>query len=90
MPRRAGHLRFVVDPWAEVYIDGQHVLTTPSARMVGLTPGRHWLKFVNEYYPEVNREVWVREGETNLIEVDLEEDTDSPGDAASTDEEGSR
>jgi hypothetical protein len=72
VPQRAGHLRFVVEPWAEVHIDGQHVLTTPSARRVALPAGRHWLKFRSQAYPEVNQEVWVREGETQLIEIDLD------------------
>ncbi|HJL17804.1 MAG TPA: serine/threonine-protein kinase [Sandaracinaceae bacterium LLY-WYZ-13_1] len=81
VPQRAGYLRFVVDPWAMVYIDGQHVLTTPSARRVALPPGRHWLKFQNEYYPEVNQEIWVREGETQLVEISLEEDADDPTEA---------
>jgi serine/threonine-protein kinase len=72
VPQHAGHLRFVVEPWAEIYIDGQHVLTTPSARRVALAPGRHWLKFRNQFYPEVNQQVWVREGELEVVEVDLE------------------
>lgn len=73
VPQRAGHLQFVVEPWAEVHIDGQHVLTTPSARRVALSPGQHWLKFRNPFYPEVERDdVWVEEGESRLIEVDLE------------------
>jgi serine/threonine-protein kinase len=78
VPQRAGHLRFVVEPWAEVYIDGQHVLTTPSARRVALPPGRHWLKLRNQFFHDVDREVWIRDGETQVIEVDL----DAPADAA--------
>ena len=30
VPERAGSLEVVVDPWAEVYVDGQHVATTPT------------------------------------------------------------
>ncbi|MBX3271706.1 MAG: serine/threonine protein kinase [Sandaracinaceae bacterium] len=71
VPRRVGTVRFLVHPWAEVHIDGQHVLTTPSARRVPLTPGRHWVRFENLYYPEVQREIVVEEGETQLVEVDL-------------------
>lgn len=77
-PAEMGYLRFVVDPWAEVYVDGEHVLTTPSARNVGLSPGRHWLKFRNEYYPEVNREIWVESGQTELVEISLADDADDP------------
>ena len=63
VPQRAGYLRFVVDPWAEVYIDGQHVLTTPSAQRIALAPGRHFLRLHNPYFRNVDREVWVEEGE---------------------------
>ncbi len=68
---RAGYLRFIVYPWAEVYIDGEHVMTTPSARAIALEPGRHWLKLQNPHFPEVNREVWIVDGETQPIDVDL-------------------
>lgn len=72
VPERAGYLQFVVEPWAEVHIDGQHVLTTPSARRIALPPGRHWIRLQNPYFDEVDREVWVSENETQLVEVDLE------------------
>ena len=39
LPPRAGYLRVVVDPWAEVWIDGQNVLTTPTAQAIPLSPG---------------------------------------------------
>jgi serine/threonine-protein kinase len=73
VPQRAGQLRFVVDPWAHVEIDGQEVLTTPSARLVALPPGRHFLRLANPYFASVDREVWVREGETQVIEETLAE-----------------
>jgi hypothetical protein len=52
-------------------IDGQHVLTTPSARRVALSPGRHWLKFTNPAYREVSQVARARR-ETDVIEIDLE------------------
>ncbi|GAB4195070.1 MAG: hypothetical protein OHK0013_00910 [Sandaracinaceae bacterium] len=83
VPQRAGHIRFVVDPWARVEIDGQEVLTTPSARAVALPPGRHFLRLENPYYVPVDREVWVREGETLVIEETLVElPTESAGEAS--------
>ena len=71
VPRLAGYVRFVVDPWADVYIDGQMVVTTPSARAVALAPGRHYLKLKNRFYAEVDREVRVVTGETEVIDVTL-------------------
>jgi serine/threonine-protein kinase len=71
-PRLAGHVRFVVDPWADVFIDGQHVLTTPSARAVPLAPGRHYLKLKNTFFAEVDRELRVVTGQTEVVDVTLE------------------
>ena len=78
VPQRAGHLRFVVDPWARVEIDGQEVLTTPSAREIALPPGRHFVRLENPYFQPIDREVWVREGETDVIEETLVELTAEP------------
>ena len=73
VPERAGQLRFVVDPWARVEIDGQEVLTTPSARLVALPAGRHFVRLENPYFTPVDRTAWVRVGETQLIEETLAE-----------------
>jgi hypothetical protein len=67
VPQRAGALRFVVDPWARVEIDGQEVLTTPSAAEVALPAGRHFLRLENPFFHAVDRQVWVREGETQVV-----------------------
>lgn len=72
VPERAGYLRVVVDPWADVYIDGQKVVTTPTAQRIALSPGRHFVKLANPYYAEAQQEVRVREGETQALEVTLQ------------------
>ena len=72
VPARAGFLRVVVDPWADVYIDGQKVVTTPTARSIALSPGRHFLKFANPFYEELQQEVVVRTAETEVVEVELQ------------------
>ena len=54
------------------YIDGQKVVTTPTAQAIALTPGLHYLKFSNPYYQELQREVRIRTGETELVDVTLE------------------
>ncbi len=75
VPEHAGYVRFVVDPWAEAHIDGQLVLTTPSARRVALDPGTHYVRLVNPFFPAVDREIQVREGETVVVDVTLDEPT---------------
>ncbi len=71
IPAHAGYLQFVVDPWAEVEIDGQHVFTTPRAAAVPLSPGLHYVKLKNPYYVEVDREVRIVTGETQVLEEEL-------------------
>ncbi|MBZ0119765.1 MAG: serine/threonine protein kinase, partial [Sandaracinaceae bacterium] len=66
VPQESGYLRFIVEPWAEVHIDGQHVLTTPSAQRVRLSTGRHYLRFENSFYPAITREVWVDQDQTQV------------------------
>ncbi|MCA9533762.1 MAG: serine/threonine protein kinase [Myxococcales bacterium] len=66
---RSGAIRVVVDPWAEVFVDGEQVATTPTAQAIALSPGLHYLRFTNPYYTEVEREVRVRTGETEWIDV---------------------
>ncbi len=49
-PARAGYLRVVVEPWADVWIDGHKVATTPTAQPIALGPGRHYVKLSNPYH----------------------------------------
>ncbi len=74
----AGALRFVIEPWAHVAIDGQPVLTTPSARAIELPAGHHFVRLENPFYEPVDREVWVREGETVVLEETLVERGSEP------------
>ncbi len=80
VPEQAGYLRVVVDPWADVYIDGQKVMTTPSAQPIALTPGLHYVRLVNPYYQEARREIEIETGETQMVEVELEPLHDLEGD----------
>jgi serine/threonine-protein kinase len=64
LPRSAGHVEFVVEPWADVYVDGELVATTPTAQRVALTPGRHYVKYKNPFFVEETQEVVVRPGQT--------------------------
>jgi len=63
-PAEAGYLTVSADPWAHVQVDGQHVLTTPSARSIPLTVGRHYVKYSNPYFAPVEHEVVVGAGIT--------------------------
>jgi len=63
-PAEAGYLTVSADPWAHVYVDGQHVLTTPAARAIPLKPGRHDVKYTNPYFAPIEHEVVVKIGDT--------------------------
>src|SRR5262245_56531167 len=67
VPKNAGFLEIVVDPWADVYVDGELVATTPSAQRIALRPGKHYVKYKNPYYVEKTQEVTVRPGELQRI-----------------------
>jgi hypothetical protein len=43
----AGSLKISVRPWADVYIDGKFYETTPIAKPIQLSAGRHTLKLIN-------------------------------------------
>ncbi len=77
-PERAGALRVVASPWAEVRVDGQSVDTTPFARAIPLAAGRHWVTLVHPSAPEERREIAVAAGETVLIDVAMRLDGGGP------------
>src|SRR5690606_1920133 len=45
VPEQAAFFRAVVKPWADVYVDGELVATTPFAHAVALAPGVHYVRF---------------------------------------------
>jgi serine/threonine-protein kinase len=60
VPRHAGYVEFVVEPWADVYIDGELVATTPTSDRIALPPGKHYVKYKNPYFQEQATEIFVR------------------------------
>ncbi|HEX4353502.1 MAG TPA: PEGA domain-containing protein, partial [Polyangiales bacterium] len=68
---RAGYIRVVAEPWADVFIDGELATTTPTAQRLPLMPGTHYLKFVNPFYLEQVARVHVRSGETETVRIVL-------------------
>jgi serine/threonine-protein kinase len=63
-PGEAGYVRVLADPWAEVYVDGVHMETTPFANPIPLTPGVHYIKLTNPYFKPLTREIQVETGRT--------------------------
>ncbi|MDD9944492.1 MAG: serine/threonine protein kinase [Myxococcales bacterium] len=71
LPNRVGYLQTVVDPWAEVFVDGESVMTTPHALPLPLSPGKHYLRLENPYYRQETREVIIRSGQIVELKVEM-------------------
>ena len=72
-PEGAGFLSVRADPWAHVFVDGVHVLTTPSDRAVPLQPGKHYVKYVNPYFTSVEHEIIIEPGVKVVDRAELTE-----------------
>jgi serine/threonine-protein kinase len=68
---RAGFLQLVVDPWAEVHVDGQLLTVTPTAEHFMLSPGRHFVKLSHPQFQAVTREVDIERGKLARLKVTL-------------------
>jgi serine/threonine-protein kinase len=68
-PANPGFLRVLATPWAEVWVDGQQVETTPFARPIPLRPGMHYLALVHPKAPVERRTVEIASGETKTLDV---------------------
>ncbi len=64
-------LRVLARPWAEVHVDGKHVETTPFARALELTPGRHTIVMHHPNAPDELRGIEVSAGQTLLLDVEM-------------------
>jgi serine/threonine-protein kinase len=68
---RAGFLSLVVDPWAEVHVDGQLLTVTPTAEQFMLAPGRHFVKLSHPQFLPITREVDIERGKLAKLKVTL-------------------
>lgn len=68
-PAEAGYLKVVAAPWAQVYVDGIHLETTPFANSLPLSPGVHYIELKHPVLDTISREVVIQPGQTvKLIE----------------------
>jgi eukaryotic-like serine/threonine-protein kinase len=71
VPAAPGYLRVLATPWAEVWVDGQRVDTTPFARAIPLPPGMHYVTLVHPSAPVEKRTIAITAGETRTIDIVL-------------------
>jgi serine/threonine-protein kinase len=79
-PDRAGGLRVVATPWAYVKVDGQLVETTPFARAIPLSAGKHWVTLTHpDARSPIERSIEIVAGETQTLEVTLDLSAEDAG-----------
>jgi serine/threonine-protein kinase len=71
VPAEGGGLRVLATPWAYVRVDGQQVETTPFARAIPLSAGKHWITLTHPDAAPVEREVVITTGETVTLDVTM-------------------
>jgi hypothetical protein len=71
VPPTPGYLRVVVQPWANVIVDGEAFDTTPFARAIPLTPGTHYVRLEHPEAPTERRTIELTAGETVLLDVTM-------------------
>ena len=85
-PKRAtvevARLRVLAEPWAEVWVDGKHVETTPFARPLELAAGPHALILRHPDAPEVRRDLVLTGGAEETVDVVMALPEPTSGDAA--------
>ncbi len=66
-----GKLAIECLPWAEVFINGKKVDTTPLEEPLRFLPGEYDLKLMHPYFPPFNQKIIVKPDEFELIEVNF-------------------
>ncbi len=66
-----GKLFITCTPWADVYIDGRKIDTTPLLEPIMLIPGSHQLELKNPNYENYNRKISVGARQTDTLSVTL-------------------
>ncbi len=78
-PRDRGLLRVVAHPWAEVYVDGELVDTTPVGRPIPIAPGRHFVTFRHPSAADEQRAIKIAAGQTVFLDVTMRVDRGDAG-----------
>jgi serine/threonine-protein kinase len=70
-PAPPGYLKIIVEPWAEVFIDGKFAETTPFARALTLPEGDHVVDLRNPFFNTAKKKITIKRGETSMLRVVL-------------------
>jgi eukaryotic-like serine/threonine-protein kinase len=67
----AALLRVAVEPWGELYLDGEHLGTTPLARPLFVSAGRHTVRITHPKLAALQQDFSAAAGDTLAVTVDL-------------------
>jgi hypothetical protein len=73
-PRSRGELLVVAEPWADVFVDGQKLETTPFAAPLELNAGVHHVRLEHPAAPDERREIELHPGERIVLDVVMKVD----------------
>ncbi|NOY60163.1 MAG: protein kinase, partial [Calditrichaeota bacterium] len=70
--RQAAYLSVSVRPWADIYIDGKYIDSTPLKRPIAMDGGTHEIELRNPYYQTYRQLVLATPGDTLVIQKRLQ------------------
>jgi len=70
-PWRSSQLLVIADPWAEVFVDGQRIETTPFSSPLRLRSGRRYLELRGPYFKAVRQMLDLVPGELRVVKVQM-------------------
>ena len=65
------YFKINVDPWAKIYIDGKYVETTPIAKAIQVSAGKHTVRLDNPGFEPWQKRVNFKPGQTVSMDVKL-------------------
>ena len=68
----SGRLHVYSYPWADLYLDGAYVGTTPTPTPVSLVEGKHKIMLKREGYQSYSETVDVKNDEVTRVQVQLD------------------
>ncbi len=66
-----GRLFVECQPWADVYVDGQKIDTTPLKNYIELKTGKHVLKLIHNNYPPYEKKINITTDKIETVAVDF-------------------
>lgn len=66
------HIELTVEPWGDVYLDNEHIGTTPLNRLITVLPGSHSIRITHATLPDVSKTWQAVAGDTIKMYANLQ------------------